>query len=94
MKLKNPIKNKGGATVMTLIFMIIICCLSFTVLMLISCLLGRAIAYIKIGAWFLNWDKDLFYSLRIGISAGVLTGIGVWVKTKLQEQQVKKAPNE
>lgn len=94
MKLKNPIKNKGGATFMTLICLIIICCLSFTILMLISCLFGRTIAYIKIGVWFLNWDKDLFYSLRIGISAGVLTGIGVWVKTKLQEQQDKKSPSE
>ncbi|MDJ0038557.1 hypothetical protein QM637_22380 [Pantoea allii] len=87
MKLKKIIKNRSNATISTLIYLIIICCLSFTFLLMTSCLLGRAIVYIKTGDWIFNWIKDLFYSLRIGISAGVLTGIGVWIKTKYLERK-------
>ncbi len=58
-----------------------------------SCLLGRLIVYIKTGAWFFNWEKDLIYSLRMGISAGVLTGIGVWIKTKVLERKNEKDPS-
>lgn len=94
MKLRKPIRNKPHATISTLIYLIVICCLSFTVLVIISCLLGRSIVYIKTGTWFFNWEKDLFYSLRIGISAGVLSGIGVWVKTKLLERKDKKDPTK
>ncbi|POD95160.1 hypothetical protein [Pectobacterium odoriferum] len=94
MKLKKTIKNKSNATIITLIYLIIICCLSFVFLVMISCLLGRTIVYIKTGSWVFNWEKDLFYSLRIGISAGILTGIGVWVKTKLLERKDKKNSTE
>lgn len=94
MKLKKTIKNKSNATIITLIYLISICCLSFVFLVMISCLLGRTIVYIKTGNWVFNWEKDLFYSLRIGISAGILTGIGVWIKTKLLERKYKKNSTE
>ncbi|MBT0731268.1 hypothetical protein [Rosenbergiella nectarea] len=94
MKLKKQIKNRSDSTISCLIYLMIICCLSFTFLVMTSCLLGGTIVYIKTGDWIFNWIKDLFYSLRIGISAGVLTGIGVWVKTKLLERKDKKDPTK
>lgn len=93
-KLKKLIKNRSNAAVSCLIYLIIICCISFTFLVMISCLLGRTIVYFKTGDWIFNWIKDLFYSLRIGISAGIVTGIGVWVKTQLLERKGKKNPNK
>lgn len=29
---------------------------------------------------------DAFYSLKVGASAGTLTGIGIWIKAKCQRQ--------
>lgn len=94
MNLIKPIKNKTNATISTLIFLMIICCVSFFLIVIMSCLLGRLIVYINTGILIFNWEKDIFYSLRIGISAGVLTAIGVWIKTKLLERKVKKTLSE
>ena len=90
MKPKKPVKNKSEVSFNTLFLLIIFCCLSFVVIVMVSCLLGRLIVYIKTGALIFNWERDVFYSLRTGFSAGSATGFGIWIKAKLQERRDKK----
>ncbi len=87
MKLINPSKIDQGVNLNTLIVLIIRCVICIFILAVVSCILGRLMVYFKTNVLFFYWEKDLFYSLKVGISAGALTGIGIWIKAKLQERK-------
>ncbi|ARU92688.1 hypothetical protein [Tatumella citrea] len=87
MKLINPSKIDQGVNLNTLIVLIIRCVICIFILAVVSCILGRLMVYFKTNVLFFNWEKDLFYSLKVGISAGALTGIGIWIKAKIQERK-------
>ncbi|MDN0122570.1 hypothetical protein QVN60_05050 [Yersinia aleksiciae] len=87
MKLKNPLKNSDNANFNILFFLVLYCVLSFILIVMMSCLLGSTIVYLKIGSFIFDWEKYLLYSLKIGVAAGIPTGIGIWIKIKLQEKK-------
>jgi len=43
--------------------------------------------FFKTNALFFDWGKDVFYSLKVGVSAGTLAGFGIWIKVKLQQKK-------
>lgn len=56
---------------------------------MVGCLLGRLIVFFKADVLFLDWGKDMFYSLKVSASAGTLTGVGIWIKAWLQVRKDK-----
>jgi len=57
------------------------------ILAMTGCLLGRLMVFFKTNALFFDWGKDVFYSLKVGVSAGALAGLGIWIKIKLQQKK-------
>lgn len=56
----------------------------------ISVLLAIFLVYFKTEFFVFNW-KDIFTSFfRAGYLGGVILGIGLWIKSKLQERKDKK----
>ncbi|WP_406670430.1 hypothetical protein [Raoultella terrigena] len=90
MKLINPLKSDQEANLKTLIMLIIRCIICVFILAMIGCLLGRLMVFFKTNVLFFDWGKDLFYSLKVGIYAGALAGIGIWIKSRLQDRKDKK----
>jgi hypothetical protein len=58
---------------------------------MVGCLLGRLIVFFRANVLFFDWGKDIFYSLKVGASAGTLAGIGIWIKARLQERKDEKS---
>ena len=87
MKLINPSKIDQGVNLNTLIVLIIRCVICIFILAVVSCILGRLMVYFKTNVLFFNWEQDLFYSLKVGISAGAFIGIGIWIKATIQERK-------
>ncbi|WP_034914287.1 hypothetical protein [Erwinia sp. 9145] len=87
MKLINPLKSDQGVNLKTLIMLITRCIICIFILAMVGCLLGRLMAFFKTNALFFDWGKDVFYSLKVGVSAGVLAGFGIRIKAKLQERK-------
>lgn len=90
MKLINPVKNNQSVNLNTLIILIMRCIICIFFMAIAGCLLGRLIVFFKANVLFFDWGKDIFYSLKVGASAGTLAGIGIWIKAKLQERKDKK----
>ncbi|MCV9880651.1 hypothetical protein [Brenneria izbisi] len=90
MKLINPLKSNQSVNLNTLIMLIIRCVLCIFFMAMIGCFLGRLIVFLKANILFFDWKKDVFYSLKVGASAGTLAGIGIWIKAKLQERKARK----
>lgn len=90
MKLMNPLKSNRNVNLNTLILLVILCIISVFLIALAGCLLGRAIVFFKADILSFDWKKDVFYSVKIGASAGSLAGIGLWIKAKLQGRKYRK----
>ena len=90
MKLINPVKNNQSVNLSTLISLIMRCIICVFFMAMVGCLLGRIIVFLKANVLFFGWEKDIFYSLKVGASAGTLAGIGIWIKAWLQERKDKK----
>ncbi|WP_053145363.1 hypothetical protein [Erwinia billingiae] len=91
MKLKNPVKNNQSVNFYTLITLIIRCIICIFFMAMVGCLLGRLIVFFRANVLFFDWGKDIFYSLKVGASAGTLAGIGIWIKARLQERKDEKS---
>lgn len=91
MKLIKPLKNNQDVNVTTLVVLVVRCMVCIFFIAMMGCLLGRLIVLFKTNVLFFDWEKDAFYSLKVGVSAGTLTGIGIWIKAKLQERKNKKS---
>lgn len=90
MKLIKPLKNNQDVNVKKLTVLIVRCITCIFFMAMTGCLLGRLIVLFKTDVLFFDWERDAFYSLKVGASAGTLTGIGIWIKAKLQEHKNKK----
>nr|WP_041474415.1 hypothetical protein [Erwinia sp. Ejp617] len=90
MKQINPLKSNRSVNLNTLLILIIRCIICIFFIAMMGCLLGRLIVFFKAGVLFFDWEKDIFYSLKVGVSAGMLAGIGIWIKARLQECKDKK----
>lgn len=90
MKLINPLKSNQSVTFNTLIILIIRCMICVFFIAMIGCILGRLIVLFKANILFFDWKKDIFYSLKVGASAGSLAGIGIWIKARLRDRKDKK----
>lgn len=91
MKLINPVKSNQSVNFNTFITLIIRCIICIFFMAMVGCLLGRLIVFFKANVLFFDWEKDIFYSLKVGASAGTLAGIGIWIKARLQERKDKKS---
>ncbi|MBN7124815.1 hypothetical protein BSU01_24430 [Erwinia billingiae] len=91
MKLTNPVKNNQSVNFYTLITLIIRCIICIFFMAMVGCLLGRLIVFFRANVLFFDWGKDIFYSLKVGASAGTLAGIGIWIKARLQERKDEKS---
>lgn len=87
MKLINLLKSDQRGNLNTLIMLIIRCIICIFILAMSGCLLGRLMVFFKTNALFFDWGKDVFYSLKVGVSAGALAGFSIWIKVKLQEKK-------
>ncbi|WP_236272973.1 hypothetical protein [Escherichia coli] len=56
---------------------------------MLGTILGRLIVFSKTQVLFFDWRADIIYSLKVG-GAGMLAGIGIWIKAKLQERKDDK----
>jgi len=66
---------------------VFLCMLLFFVFDAISVLLASLIVYFKADFFQFNW-KDIFISFfRAGYVGGVIAGIGLYIKVKLQERK-------
>ncbi|KAB8310059.1 hypothetical protein EH228_12195 [Erwinia endophytica] len=91
MKLINPLKSNHSVNLNILTMLIIRCIVCIFFMAMVGCLLGRLIVFLKADILLFDWEKDVFYSLKVGASAGTLAGIGIWIKAKLQERKDKKS---
>ena len=94
MKLIKKTKSRGEIDITLFFLLVIYCFIAFVLIVMGGCLLGRLLAYIKTGLLFMDWIKDIKYSLRVGLPTGVLTGAGIWIKAKLQARKDKSNPTE
>ncbi|EKH3621820.1 hypothetical protein O7R37_004923, partial [Escherichia coli] len=65
-----------------------IACIFF--MAMLGTILGRLIVFSKTQVLFFDWRADIIYSLKVGGGAGMLAGIGIWIKAKLQERKDDK----
>ncbi|MCX0499935.1 hypothetical protein [Erwinia billingiae] len=91
MKLTNPVKNNQSVNFYTLITLMIRCIICIFFMAMVGCLLGRLIVFFRANVLFFDWGKDIFYSLKVGASAGTLAGISIWIKARLQERKDEKS---
>ena len=49
---------------------------------MLGTILGRLIVFSKTQVLFFDWRADIIYSLKVGGGAGMLAGIGIWIKAK------------
>ncbi|QGU89255.1 hypothetical protein [Erwinia sorbitola] len=94
MKLINQLKNNRNVNLNTLLALVILCIISVFLITMTGCLLGRAIAFFKTDILTFDWKKDILYSVKVGTSAGMLSGIGIWIKARLQEHKHSKKTNQ
>lgn len=90
MKLINLLRSNKNTNLNTLIVLIIRCIVCVFFIALMGCFLGRLIVFLKANILLFDWEKDVLYSLKVGISAGTLAGIGIWIKARLQDRKNKK----
>lgn len=94
MKPINPLKINQSVNLNTLVKLVVRCILCVFFIAMMGCLLGRLIVFFKANFLLFDWKKDVFYSLKVGASAGTLAGIGIWIKAKLQERKDSKPRSE
>lgn len=89
MKPVKILKSKNDVNLTTLLTLLVRCIIFIFFIAMIGCFLGRVIVFLKVNVLLFDWKNDVFYSLRVGFSAGTLAGIGIWIKAKLQERKDK-----
>ena len=94
MKLMNKIKNNHRVDVNTLLILVMLCIIFIFFIAMTGCLLGRLVVFLKTDILYFDWKKDVFYSVKVGASAGTLSGIGIWIKAWLQERKARKGSTE
>ncbi|MFQ6246548.1 hypothetical protein ACLMPP_18990 [Yersinia enterocolitica] len=52
------------------------------------------IFYIKNGAFYFAWAEALNYAARVGLSAGIPLGIGVWFMSWMRARKEKQSPTK
>lgn len=66
------------------------CFILFVFIFILADLAAALIVFSKINKFMFIWKDAIEGSLDKGSTYGVLTGIGLWIKAKLQEYQEKK----
>ncbi|ELV7529575.1 hypothetical protein QMU90_003550 [Edwardsiella ictaluri] len=51
------------------------------------------IIYFKNGYVLYDWRESIFASLKKGVIVGLILGLGLWFKEKLQERKDRKKSN-
>ena len=90
MKLMNKIKNNHSVDVNTLLMLVMLCVIFIFFIAMTGCLLGRVVVFFKTDILCFDWEMDAFYSVKVSASAGTLSGIGIWIKSWLQERKARK----
>ncbi|GAB83245.1 hypothetical protein [Shimwellia blattae] len=85
MKLINLQKNNRGVGFGTLFLLEILCVFFFVIIVFLSCLLGRLVIFFKTGMVIFDLVGDIFQSIKVGGVAGLILGVGLWMKARLQE---------
>lgn len=73
-----------------LIKLIFICASVFIIITMFGYLMASILVYFKVGSFIFIWEEVFFNSLRKGASVGTVLGIGLWLKSKLQERKDRK----
>ena len=90
MKLINPLKINKSVNFYILIILITRCIACIFFMAMLGTILGRRIVFSKTQVLFFDWRAYIIYSLKVGGGAGMLAGIGIWIKAKLQERKDDK----
>lgn len=79
--------NKTG-----FIYLFILCIYWLFVIFLTVFLVSLGIAmifYLQDGNFYFSWEKEVFYSLRYGLSGGLPLGIGIWFMSWIKARKEK-----
>ncbi|EBP0014091.1 hypothetical protein HX37_26020 [Salmonella enterica] len=72
-----------------LLFLVVYCTALIPVVLFICQLGASTIFFIKDEAFLFSWEDALYIALKKGSIAGVVLGVGVWLKNKLHERHRK-----
>ncbi|MFG1172493.1 hypothetical protein AAFN90_02600 [Erwiniaceae bacterium CAU 1747] len=73
-----------------LCFLILYCSFLLSVV-LFMCQLGVSTVFFMLdGSFLFSWKDALYLALKKGCIAGLVLGVGLWIKAKLQERKDKK----
>lgn len=70
-----------------LITLIYRCILVFFFICFIASFLGSLLVFFKIGFFKFNWGETILISLKKGGGIGLVLGLGLWIKARLQERK-------
>ncbi|URQ62210.1 hypothetical protein LQ939_08170 [Pantoea alhagi] len=72
-----------------LIFLILVSFVFCTLLSVISDVIATLIVFFKINRFIFSWNELLFNVVDRTPVPGVILGVGLWIKNKLQERENK-----
>lgn len=73
-----------------LVKLIFICMSIMYVAVVLAYLIASVVVYIRIDAFDFDWKETSADALSKGILGGIVLGLGIWLKGKLQEIKIKK----
>lgn len=65
--------------------------ISFICISLLAFLCAGVLVFLKNGVFVFSW-KDVIYSLKTGVAAGIPTGIGVWFMSWMKQHKESRSP--
>ncbi|WP_145590702.1 hypothetical protein [Yersinia aleksiciae] len=75
-----------------LAILICYCVFILTGIALLACLCATFLVFIKNGTFIFSWEDDVVYSIKVGLAAGIPTGIGIWFMSWMKTRKAKVSP--
>ncbi|WP_168386423.1 immunity protein [Erwinia amylovora] len=57
-----------------------------TIAILFGCLCAAILVYLKNGSFIFGWQEDVLFSIKRGIAAGIPTGAGIWILSRMKDK--------
>ncbi|HAM2834754.1 TPA: hypothetical protein IBF58_004697 [Escherichia coli] len=77
----------GAINIKDLVKLIFLCIGLMFATVVMAYLLASVIVYFKINTFDFNWSEALPDAFRVGGVGGIILGLGLWIKAKLQERK-------
>ncbi|ADP10708.1 hypothetical protein EJP617_10270 [Erwinia sp. Ejp617] len=46
--------------------------------------------YLKNGSFIFGWQGDVLFSIKRGIAAGIPTGVGIWILSRMKDKKIPR----